>query len=614
MNHRSGTRAARTLTGAIAVVATTAVLLGAAGSLAAGDLDPVLAHVLSTAEPEEMVPAFVYLADQVDLKGMVAWLDRMQATRQFRHERVITALQSKAAETQPALRSLLARLKDAGQVKRTVAFWIFNGFFVEGTRDAFRQLAWRSDVGLIYFAGGEATSDLIRPVAVEPALPFNPQDAPESGLLECKADFIWNQGFIGKGRVAANIDTGVDGNHNALKARWRGTLPGVPAKAAWHDPIANTTFPTPRASHGTHTMGTICGDDGGSNRIGMAPGAWWIASNVIDGPGNRAQKNIWYNAAFQWMADPDGNPATVDDVPDAVGNSWGVRDPSNGVPPCSPVFNASIDAAEAATVVVVFAAGNESTRGPRVPADRIASDTNTFSVGSLNTGSQTISSFSSRGPSPCDNQTIKPEVCARGSSVRSSIPSNGYAVMSGTSMATPHVTGAVVLLRDVWPEVTVDRVKRILMETADDLGATGEDNTYGHGRINCEQAYKKIVAERPTLAIRSMGTRQQWKMGEVLSAHVSITNYAKSPTPVRITIQFYFMGSPTSLVVLPPTDLTVPGGLSNEAAPLIVQIPIPKGLPAVVLDPAKWTLRGTVQNKGGGPVLHQSEYEFMIMK
>ncbi len=584
------------------------------GTLVAGEMDPVLMHHLSKAKAGEKVPVFVYMRDQVDLKAMTSWLEAMHATRQFRHERVVRALQALARSTQPGVKALLDRLQDEGKVTRHVAFWIFNGFFVEGTREALVEIAWRSDVGLLYFAGGGESRDLIEPVEVRPAPNTNPLDAPESGLLECKADYIWNKGYTGVGRVVANIDTGVDANHNALKARWRGKLPGVPAKAAWHDPIKNTTFPAGRGSHGTHTMGTICGHDGGSNQIGMAPGAHWIASNVIDGASSRAQKNILYNAAIQWCADPDGNPATVDDVPDVCGNSWGVRDPRNGVPPCSPVFNASIDAAEAATVVFVFAAGNEGSRGPRVPADRIASDTNVFSIGALNKGSQTIASFSSRGPSPCDQKTIKPEVSARGYSVRSSIPGNRYASMSGTSMATPHVAGAVALLRDVWPEVTVDRAKRILMETADDLGSTGEDNTYGWGRINCQKAYDKIVAERPVLAIRCMGTRMKWKMGETLFAHASITNYAKTPTAVNLTLQFYFDGMPTSLFILPPTNISIPGGLSNEANPVLVGLPIPTGLPASVLDPKRWSFRGTVRPYGGGKILHQSSYDFSLTK
>jgi hypothetical protein len=114
------------------------------------------------------------------------------------------------------------------------------------------------------------------------------------------------------------------------------------------------------------------------------------------------------------------------------------------------------------------------------------------------------------------------------------------------------------------------------------------------------------------VAIRCMGTLMQWKMGQTLFAHASVTNYSATPTAVRIELQFYFMGAPTSLIILPPTDLTLPGGISNEANPLVVAIPIPTGLPAAVLDPNQWSFRGTVRKAGGGAVIHMSDYLFTL--
>ncbi len=597
---------------AVALLATVAL---APVSVIAGEVDPLLAKRLERAAPEERVMVFVHLAAQVDLPATTAWLDRMDATRAHRNRVVVGELKALASRTQPAVRAWLEAQRDDGHVGRIVPFWIFNGFAVEATTAVVRGLAWRDDVGAIRYAGGAfATDDLIRPVAIEPALNYNPYDAPESGLLECRADALWALGITGAGRIVANIDTGVDGNHPALASRWRGNAPGVPWQAAWHDPTNNTTTPNPtRGSHGTHTMGTVCGNDGGSNQIGMAYGAQWIASNVLNAPGGRANRNVLYNQAIQWCADPDGNPGTASDVPDAVCNSWGVRDPNNGVPLCSPVFDASIDAAEAATVVVVFAAGNEGSTGPRVPADRIASDTNVFAIGSLDPGSTGVSSFSSRGPSPCDNLTIKPEVSARGGSVRSSVPNGGYSSFSGTSMATPHVTGAVALLREAYPEVTVDRVKRILMQTADDIGAAGEDNQSGWGRINCLSAYNQLLSERPVVAGRALGSRQTWKPSETVWAHLSLTNYTASPQPVQVTIQFYYNNAPTSLFILPPTDVTIGAGYSNESLPLKFSLGLPSPLPAWALAPNTWSLRITVKTTGGGSTIHQSDYVYQVV-
>jgi hypothetical protein len=233
-------------------------------------------------------------------------------------------------------------------------------------------------------------------------------------------------------------------------------------------------------------MGTICGLDG-ENQIGMAPGAKWISAGVIDRVDipTTVKDAI---AAFQWAADPDGDPNTTNDVPDVVSNSWGLVPYTHGYPECDPLFNSVIDNLEATGAVVVFAAGNEGLSGLRIPADRIETPVNTFAVGALSQDGTNIASFSSRGPSRCDHKTVKPEVTAVGTNVRSCVPDGGYSTMSGTSMACPHIAGAVLLLRQVKPEATADEIKYALYLTAVDLGPFGEDNSFGMGSIDVVEA------------------------------------------------------------------------------------------------------------------------------
>jgi hypothetical protein len=227
----------------------------------------------------------------------------------------------------------------------------------------------------------------------------------------------------------------------------------------------------------------------------VAVGAQWIAAawNYTNIPKFISDVIMEFN----WGADPDGNAQTTDDVPAVISNSWGIG-VLFGQPPCDPSFWAAIDNAEAAGAAVVFAAGNEgpSAMTLRAPADRNTTPTNCFAVGALNPGSITIASFSSRGPSACDGTTqerIKPEVCARGVSVRSAYPGGSYINLDGTSMACPHVAGGIALLRDAYPDATVDELKTALMETAVDLGTTGEDNTFGFGRIDLLAAYESLI-------------------------------------------------------------------------------------------------------------------------
>ena len=234
----------------------------------------------------------------------------------------------------------------------------------------------------------------------------------------------------------------------------------------------------------------------GANQIGMAPGAKWIGAKTIDQQGGSFLSDTI--AGFQWAVDPDGNPGTTDDVPDVINNSWGQATGYwSGY--CHADWNTAIEAAEAAGIVVVFAAGNEGPYGEslRSPANQILSSLTVFAVGAIEQNGTSIASFSSRGPSDCDGSTIKPEVVAVGDEVRSARPGNRYRTYSGTSMAAPHVSGAVLLLRDAFPNATPEEIKYALYITATDLGSAGEDNKFGRGRIDVLDAYDYLGGTAP---------------------------------------------------------------------------------------------------------------------
>ncbi len=203
---------------------------------------------------------------------------------------------------------------------------------------------------------------------------------------------------------------------------------------------------------------------------------------------------------MQWLADPDGDPFTTDDVPDVANNSWGINE-SFGYPDCFSGWWDAIDACEAAGVMHVWSTGNEgpSASSLRSPADRATTPYDSFSVGSTITGAPFNLAFdSSRGPAgpdcgPAENLT-KPEVSAPGVGVYSSVPGNSYAFYSGTSMAAPHVAGTVALMRSANPELDVLTIKQILMDTVNDLGVPGDDNLYGHGIIDVYAAVEAAMS------------------------------------------------------------------------------------------------------------------------
>ncbi len=477
------------------VVCGWAVLCGTALA-PAGSVDPGLQQVLATKAPEETVSTLVYMMDRVDLGVLTTALDQQRASLQRRHEVVVRALQEKAHTTQIPLLTELGQRQVEGRVQSFEPFWVGNIIRVDAPAREIEALARHPDIDTIYY---NCEIETVEPAPTQPGHADNPNGSPrtpEIGLVAIRAPEVWALGYTGEGVLTSTLDTGVDGNHPALHNRWRGLDPlyqGHP-QWAWFDPVTNTTYPQAFGAHGTHTMGTVLGGAPG-DQIGVAPGAQWIHAAVIDRvsiPQTVADAIL----AFQWLIDPDGNPSTAWDVPQVCSNSWGVTT-YHGYPPCDQTFWSFIDADEAAGIVQLFSAGNE---GPgaetlRRPADRATTTYNSLAVGAVNANNSTwpIADFSSRGPSHCTpggSAAIKPEIAAPGVDVRSSVPGGGYEQWgwSGTSMASPHVNGTVILMRQACPELTVDQIKQIIYDTAHDLGPPGDDNSYGWGMIDAYEA------------------------------------------------------------------------------------------------------------------------------
>ena len=467
-----------------ALMLAASLLFVAVPSADAGELEPHFAQQLKQAAPDDMIRGLLHMTDQVDLQSLrrsLLFPVRLPAAQ--RHEKIVKALMDLSETTQA---DLLKELREDDRVAWVNSFWIANAMGLEAKPAVFVELAARSDVAVVF---GDDPAPLIEPVASSPST-TNGFLGVEPGIQGTRAPELWNMGIKGQGVIVCNIDTGVDGTHPALKDRWRGLDLGVLPAHAFFDPVTSLIFPKDFNGHGTHTMGTICGNEG-TNQVGMAPEAKWIAAATIDRVSIDQTKIDAYKS-FEWCADPDGNPNTFTDVPAVASNSWGLSPFFHGVPAGWDYFNLVIDACEAAGCTVVFAAGNEGYYGSesiRVPADRIASPVNVLSVGSLLSDQQTRSSSSSMGPSGIDHQTIKPEVMAQGDNVRSCKNGGGYMNLSGTSMACPHVAGAIALLRCAYPDATPDEIKSALYYTAKDLGPAGEDNQYGNGIIDCVAAY-----------------------------------------------------------------------------------------------------------------------------
>jgi bacillopeptidase F len=390
-----------------------------AATARAGTIDPDYERYLDTLPAGQQVSVIIMLADQVPLATLDATLRSERATLAIRHERVITELQAMAEATQGPVTAALEAAKPSGEVTGYTPYWIANLVVARMTVRAVREVASRPDVGAVY---ANFTASLVEPVGGTPAA----GEAPEApafvgatpGLRAINAHRVWYElGITGNGRLICGLDTGVMGTHPALQARWRGAQVGIPWQWAWKDVLGGgTQFPSDSHGHGTHTMGTMVGlGVPTADTVGVAWRAQWIACNAIN-QGVSPEFDNDIIAAFQWIADPDGNPQTTGDVPDVVQNSWRINEGfPGGYTDCDPRWWAVMDGCEAAGCAVVFSAGNEGPGAETIgsPPDRITTPTNAYAIGAVSAQAgevfpYTIAGFSSRGPSGCDHVTKKP--------------------------------------------------------------------------------------------------------------------------------------------------------------------------------------------------------------
>ncbi len=496
---------------------------------------------LLTATPGERIPALILLRERVDWSDLYPQL--IALGRRARHELAVRTLQQTAGRTQGPLLRYLDRQSRLGNVDRVKPFWVANVIAVEATPAVLLEIAQRADV--LYLQ--EDHTYPLDTVAGAPAQTA-PPEAIEPGLVVVGADQMWARGWTGEDVLVATIDTGAWLDHPTLQPRWRGNEPGVSPAEAWYDYFGTTTTPSDTercGSHGTHVMGTLVGDDGAQNQIGVAPGAQWIAARIFGPPGTACSSSDSTKlAGWQWVLDPDGNPNTVDDFPHVVNRSGGERGPGGGGlcrPLPDPVWDA-ISAVVAAGATVFFGAGNEGPAPESIIswASQVHSPILAFSVGNVNGSTLIISSSSSRGPSPCDHASIKPEVVAPGVSIRSAVL-DGYGYKSGTSMSTPHVSGAAAILWQAFPHAGGETLQDALLNAARDLGPAGEDNDYGMGLVYLPDAYRRIFDLTPSAITVTPGIalpekRLTYTVSLLSQGQVSATADLQDTLPGEVTL------------------------------------------------------------------------------
>ncbi|SYZ71993.1 putative Bacillopeptidase F [Candidatus Zixiibacteriota bacterium] len=490
----------------------------------AGTVTFDLANKIATSSADDKIPVVIAMKDEISAPVLKKELLAGFATAAARHLEGISRLQNEASKTQEPLLGLLNTMAIAGSAANIKSHWLINVITADIAASEIDRLAARSDVAEIFQLPqivGIKPDSAVAVYAEKIAI------GPTNNLKKIKADSAWAKGYTGKGRIICSFDTGVQGSHPALEGNWKG-WDGNPA-AAWYDPIGRQSFPHTLSvasdpSHGTETMGIMVGhDDVEGDTVGVAPDAKWISAAVIDIPGASIID------AFEWAADPDGDPNTIDDVPDVINHSWGVSNTSIG---CNDYFWKVIDNTEALGIVNIFAAGNSGYRAMTIvnPANRAFDSLDCFAVGNLNMTTDSIENSSSRGPSDCDGLSIKPNVVAPGTSIRTTAPINAYVTaFAGTSAAAPHVAGAVAILRQKAPNATPDQIKEALLKSCERRPfpeSSLPNNNYGWGLINISAALDSLSVQinpDPELRIYSFD-HPAVNPGETVQGYIYLKN------------------------------------------------------------------------------------------
>jgi serine protease AprX len=323
----------------------------------------------------------------------------------------------------------------------------------------------------------------------------------EWNVTKVRAPQVWAKGYTGQGIVLGNIDTGQQWDHPALKEHYRGWNGNTADhNYNWYD----ATNPSNRApldpfGHGTHTAGTMVGDDGGTNQIGVAPGAKWFSCRSMDASG--AGTIDTYTTCFEFMLAPwnlDHKNPDPSLAPVAVSNSWYCSISLEGC--TQDALYQIVKNVRLAGIVPIVSAGNSGSACSTIGIDGPPAQYNqSYTVGA-STQSDTLASFSSRGPVTYKGHVlIKPDITAPGVNVRSSVPTNGYAVFSGTSMASPHIAGVIALIYSARPNLIGDvkATEHLLNHTAtqhdtSDCSSDGShpNNLWGWGVVNAIKAFR----------------------------------------------------------------------------------------------------------------------------
>lgn len=460
------------------------------------------AQLLSSVQSKGQSPFIIHLSERADLSAAAKAKSRAEKGRLVYDQLKATATRSQAP--------VIALLKQRGLSYQT--FWISNAIVVKGGLADIQALAQLAAIESLTYITETPTAPAGRfreepsKAASQASKSAEAKEAYiEPSLTLVHAPEVWALGFKGQGIVVGDHDIGVMWDHPALKRQYRGW--DAATQTATHDYnwfnafgpsdlfCMDTDTPCDSNGHGTHTTGTMVGDDGNGMQVGMAPEAQWMACRSLLDPVAGVGTVPTYMSCMEFMLAPtptsgDTTLADPTKAPDVVNNSWGCVE---GCAP--PVLQDVNEATEAAGIIQVVSAGNDGDTCNTILYPLAVYDSS-FTVGATD-NEDVMAGFSSRGAVVSDlSMRIKPNIVAPGVGTNSAWNDGDYNSISGTSMAGPHVAGLVALVLSAEPKL-IGRVRdvRSLIENTAVPIVSGEscsgtsdadipNNTWGYGRID----------------------------------------------------------------------------------------------------------------------------------
>ena len=322
-------------------------------------------------------------------------------------------------------------------------------------------------------------------------------------------------GLTGENITIAVIDTGIDSSHESLDDLDDNPNTNDPKIIGFKDFINFRQDPYDDNGHGTHVSGICCGT-GGLNKIytGVAPRANLVGVKVLNGEGYGTYNSVI--AGMEWVAQ-NRDQYNIRIVSMSLG---GRALPKND--PLEYAANLLVDYG----ITFVVAAGNSGPNPKTISTPGIAEKA--ITVGAID-NNLNIARFSSRGPT--SDGRIKPDLSAPGVNIVApqANTGNNYVKFSGTSMATPHVSGAIALIYQARPDFNDEQVKELLYKSALDRDKSGKDNNYGYGVINLLQSFVELNQPLHEISIYDVYIDKQFvQLNENVKIKVLIKNYGKS--------------------------------------------------------------------------------------